>query len=116
LSYVPGKPEPSTLTTEGENFMAQPTLASATSLLKTALRKTIGLSVMVQAASVQALRTGQLIWDDLSTPGNHSIFQYYAPTPGNIADSASELAWHLTSTKGRGVKGADMGLHKVMKL
>jgi hypothetical protein len=45
--------------------MAQHTLASATSLLKTALRQKYGLSVMVQAASLQALRKGQLVWDDL---------------------------------------------------
>jgi hypothetical protein len=94
--------------------MAQHTLASATSLLETAYRQKYGLSVMVQAASVQALRTGQLVWDDPSSPGNHSISQYYSPTPGDIADLASELAWHLTSTEGRGVKGAD--IKKAMKL
>jgi hypothetical protein len=69
LSYVPGEPEPTKLSEEGENFMAQHTLASATSLLKTAPRQKYGLSVMVQAASVQALRTGQLVWDDPSSPG-----------------------------------------------
>jgi hypothetical protein len=108
LSYVPGEPEPTKLSEEGENFMAQHTLASATSLLKTALRQKYGLSVMVQAASIQALRTGQLVWDNPSSPGNHIIFQYYSPTPGNITDSTSELAWHLTSTEGRGVEGADI--------
>jgi hypothetical protein len=61
LSYVPGEPEPIKLSEEGENFMAQHTLASAKSLLKTALRQEYGLNVMVQAASVQALRTGQLV-------------------------------------------------------
>jgi hypothetical protein len=114
LSYVPGEPEPTKLSEEGENFMAQHTLASATSLLKTTLRQKYGLSVMVQAASVQALRIGQLVWDDPSSPGNHSIFQYYSPTPSHIANSASELAWHLTSTEGRGVEGA--GIKKAMKL
>jgi hypothetical protein len=114
LSYVPGEPEPTKLSEEGESFMAQHTLASVTSLLKTALRQKYGLSVMVQAASVQALRTGQLVWDDPSSPQNHSIFQYHSPTPGNIADSASELAWHLTFTKGRGVEGTN--IKKAMKL
>jgi hypothetical protein len=114
LSYVPGEPEPKKLSEEGENFMAQHTLASATSLLKTALRQKYGLSVMVRAASIRALRTGQLVWDAPSTPGNHSIFQYYSPTPSDIAGSASELAWHLSSTEGRGVKGAD--IKKAMKL
>jgi hypothetical protein len=66
LSYVPGEPVPgepeqTKLSEEGESFMAQHTLASATSLLKTALRQKYGLSVMIQTASVQALRTGQLV-------------------------------------------------------
>jgi hypothetical protein len=94
--------------------MAQHTLASATSLLKTALRQKYDLSVMVLAASIQALRIGQLVWDDPSSPGNHSIIQYYSPTPGDIAELASELAWHLTSTEGREVEGAD--IKKAMKL
>ena len=94
--------------------MAQTTLASATSLLKTALRQQYGLSVVVQSGSVQALRTAQLLWDDPSTPGNHSLFQYYAPTPGDTDDSASELAWHLTSTEGRGIEGTE--IQKAMKL
>ena len=93
--------------------MAQHTLASATSLLKTALRQKYDLSVMVLAASIQALRIGQLVWDNPSSPGNHSIFQYYSPTPSDIADSASELTWHLTSTEGRGVEGAN--IKKAMK-
>ena len=84
LGHVPGTPEPGTpeltaLCADGVSFMLQHTLVSSTSLLKTVLRKKSGLSVMVQSASVQALRTGQLIWDDLSVPGNHSIFQYYSP-------------------------------------
>jgi hypothetical protein len=70
--------------------------------------------LVVQAASVQALRTGQLIWDNPTSPGNHSVFQYYSPTPGDIADSAKDLVWHLTSTEGRGVEGAD--IQKAMKL
>jgi hypothetical protein len=85
--------------------MAQSTLASATSLLKTALLQKFGLSVIVQAGSVEALRKGQIIWDNPTSPGNHSMFQYYAPTPGDVADSAQDLGWgHLTSTEGRGVK------------
>jgi hypothetical protein len=60
-SYVPGKPEATKLLAEGESFMSQHTLASMTYLLKTALRHKYGLSVMVQAASVQALWTSQLI-------------------------------------------------------
>jgi hypothetical protein len=114
LSHVPGLPEPTKLTAEGSNFMSQATLASATSLLKTALRQKFGLSVTVQAGSVQALRTGQVIWDDPASPGNHSVFQYYAPTPGDTADSAQALAWHLTSTEGRGVEGSD--IQRAMKL
>jgi hypothetical protein len=47
LSYVPGEPEPTKLSEEGESFMAQHTLASVTSLLKTVLRQKYGLSVMV---------------------------------------------------------------------
>jgi hypothetical protein len=43
LSYVPGEPEPTKLSEEGENFMAQHTLACATTLLKTALRQKYGL-------------------------------------------------------------------------
>jgi hypothetical protein len=99
---------------DGARFMAQHTLASATSLLKTALRLKYGLSVMVQSASVQALRTGQLLWDNPATPGNHSVFQYYSPTPSDCPDSATELAWHLTSTEGRGVEGSD--IKKALKL
>jgi hypothetical protein len=114
LSYVPGLPEPLKLTPEGVSFMSQATLASATSLLKTALRQKFGLNVTVQAGSVQALRNGLLIWDDPSVPGNHSVFQYYAPTPGDTADSAQDLAWHLTSTEGRGVESSD--IQKAMKL
>jgi hypothetical protein len=76
LSHIPGEPEPTELCEDGLRFMQQHTLASATSLLKTALRQNYGLSVMVQPASVQALRTGQLLWDDPATPGSHSIFQY----------------------------------------
>jgi hypothetical protein len=52
MSHVPGLAEPTKLTDEGENFMAQATLASATSLLKTALCQQFGLSVVVQLASV----------------------------------------------------------------
>lgn len=94
--------------------MAQHTLASATSLLKTALRNTYGLSVTVQGASVQALRTGLLLWDDPATPGNHSIFQYYSPTPGDSTDAAADLSWHLTSTEGRGIEGEE--IKRAMKL
>lgn len=114
LSYVPGEPEPTDMRDNGKLFMKQHTLASATSLLKTALRQNHGLSVMVQPASVQALRTGQLLWDDPATPGSHSIFQYYSPTPTDCPDSATDLAWHLTSTEGRGVEGSD--IRKALKL
>ena len=114
LSHVPGTPEPKGMTTEGEEFMSQHTLTNSTSLLKTALRQKYGLSVVVQPASVQALRTGQLMWDDPSTPGNHSVYQYYMQTPGNCKDTATELAWHLTTTKGRGIKGSD--IKRAMKL
>jgi hypothetical protein len=98
----------------GRLFMKQHTLASATLLLKTALRQNYGLSVMVQPASVQALRTGQLMWDDPAVPGSHNVFQYYSPTPTDCQDSATYLAWHLTSTEGRGVEGAD--IKKALKL
>jgi hypothetical protein len=114
LSHVPGEPEPTEMVENGKLFMKQHTLASATSLLKTALRQNHGLSVMVQPASVQALRTGQLLWDDPATPGSHSIFQYYSPTPADCPDSATDLAWHLTSTEGRGVEGSD--IKKALKL
>jgi hypothetical protein len=114
LSHVPGEPEPTAMVENGRIFMRQHTLASATSLLKTALRQKHGLSVMVQAPSVQALRTGQLLWDDPATPGSHSIFQYYSPTPTDCPDSATDLAWHLTSTEGRGVEGSD--IKKALKL
>lgn len=114
LSHVPGEPEPTEMTANGKLFMKQHTLASATSLLKTALRQNHGLSVMVQPASVQALRTGQLLWDDPAHPGSHSIFQYYSPTPTDCPDSATDLAWHLTSTEGRGVEGSD--IRKALKL
>jgi hypothetical protein len=76
LSHVPGEPEPIEMVNNGRLFMKQHTLASATSLLKTALRQNYGLSVMVQPASVQALRTGQLMWDDPAVPRSHSVFQY----------------------------------------
>jgi hypothetical protein len=100
ISYVPGAAEPTALTTEGQLFMSQHSLSNATSLLKTALRQKYGLSVVVQPASVQALRTGQLLWDDPTTPGNHSVFQNYSQTASDCEDSATELAWHLTSTEG----------------
>jgi hypothetical protein len=115
LSHVPGEPEPAEMVNKkGRLFMKQHTLASATSLLKTALGQNYGLSVMVQPASVQALRTGQLMWDDPAVPESHSVFQYYSPTPTNCPDSVTDLAWHLTSTKGRGIKGAD--IKKALKL
>jgi hypothetical protein len=114
LSHVPGETEPTEMVENGKLFMKQHTLASATSLLKTALRQTYSLSVMVQPTSVQALRTGQLMWDDLAMPGRYTVFQYYSPTPTDCPDSATYLAWHLTSTEGRGVEGAD--IKKALKL
>jgi hypothetical protein len=92
LGHVPGADEPTALSTNETNFMAQHTLASAMSLLEKALHNTYGLSVMVQqGTSVQALRTGLLLWDDPSNPGNHSIFQYYSPTSGDSTDAAADL-------------------------
>jgi hypothetical protein len=114
LSHVPGEPEPIEMVDSGRLFMKQHTLSSATSLLKTPLRHNYGLSVMVQPASVQALRTGQLMWDDPAVPGCHSVFQYYSPTPTDCPDSATDLAWHVTSTEGLGVEGAD--IKKALKL
>jgi hypothetical protein len=114
LSHILGEDEPKALSTNGKHFMAQPTLASATSLLKTTLRNTYGLSVMVQGASIQALHTGLLLWDDPVTPGNHSVFQYYSPTPGDSTDAAADLSWHLTSTEGQGIDGEE--IKKAMKL
>jgi hypothetical protein len=79
LSHVPGEPDPTEITANSKLVMKQHTLASTTSLLKTALRQNHGLSVMVQHTSVQTLRTGQLLWDDPANPGTQSIFQYYSP-------------------------------------
>jgi hypothetical protein len=114
LGHVPGTSEDPELCENGKAFMAQSSMASTASLLKTALRQKYGLSTVVQPGSVQALRSAQLIWDDPSMPGNHSIFQYYAPTPADDSDSATDLAWHHTSTEGRGVEGAD--IKKALKL
>jgi hypothetical protein len=114
ISYVPGTEEPTALTNEGGLFMKQHSLSNATSLLKTALHQKYGLSVVVQPASVQAVRTGQLLWDDPTTPGNHSVFQYYSQTASDCEDLATELAWHLTSTKDRGLKGSE--IKKALKL
>jgi hypothetical protein len=108
LGHIPGTPEPTALCDEGQVFMTQHTLASSTSLLRTALRKHFGLIVQVQQGSVAALRTGQLLWDDPSMPGNHSVFQYYSPASGDNPDSTKSLAWHLKSTEGRGVEGDDI--------
>jgi hypothetical protein len=55
LSHIPGEPKPIEMVGNGRLLMKQHTLASATSLLKTALRQHHGLSVMVQPVSVQAL-------------------------------------------------------------
>jgi hypothetical protein len=114
ISYISGTEEPTSLNNEGELFMKQHSLSNATSLLKTALRQKYGLSIVVQPASVHALRTGQLLGDDPTTPGNHSIFQYYSQTTSNCEDFATELAWHSTSTEGRGLEGSE--IKKALKL
>jgi hypothetical protein len=95
ISYVPGAAEPTSLTTKGQLVMLQHSMSNTMSLLKTALHQKYGLSIVVQPASVQALRVGQLLWDDPMTPGNHSVFQYYSQMASYCEDSATELAWHL---------------------
>ncbi len=114
LSHVPGDPEPTSLTETGKVFMAQTTITNATSLLNSALNQVYGISAVVQPGSVQALRVGNLLWDDATKPGNHSIFQYYPGTPGDSPDSTTALAWHLTSTEGRGIEGSE--IQKALKL
>ena len=94
--------------------MAQTTITNATSLLNSALNQVYGIRAVVQPGSVQALRAGKLLWDDATKPGNHSIFQYYPGTPGDSPDSTTALAWHLTSTEGRGIEGSE--IQKALKL
>jgi hypothetical protein len=94
--------------------MAQTTMASTASLLKTGLRQLYGLNAVVQPGSVQALRSAQLLWEDPSLPGNHSIFQYYSHTSADDDNSSMDFAWHLTSTEGKGVEGSD--IRRALKL
>jgi hypothetical protein len=114
LGHVQGTPLGTSLCDQGKNFMAQTTMASAASLLKTGLRQLYGLNAVVQPGSVQALRSAQLLWEDPSLPGNHSIFQYYSHISADDDNSLMDLAWHLTSTKGKGVKGSD--IRRALKL